>query len=147
MSDLHDRIAKALGWSAADVRSLSMQSLRDLVRPVDPALARELDYVIQSGAYIRGPRASRRSRGSHHATIAAPGGKTNIWKRIDWTAPGASAPFKYDWEHVRDASSDNAEAWLAIFRRDDPDAVFVASPTKPRAKKGPKIMRGPGFTY
>ncbi len=53
MSDLHDRIAKTLGWSQADVRSLSMQSLRDLV-PVDPDLAREMDLAIQSGAYIRG---------------------------------------------------------------------------------------------
>ena len=35
MSDLHDRIAKTLGWSTRDVQSLSMQSLHDLVRP-DP---------------------------------------------------------------------------------------------------------------
>lgn len=36
------------------MRSLSMQSLRDLVRPVDPDLAQEMSYAIQSGAYIRG---------------------------------------------------------------------------------------------
>lgn len=54
MSDLHERAAKALGWSVRDAQSLSMQSLRDLVRPVDSALAREMDYMIQSGAYIRG---------------------------------------------------------------------------------------------
>jgi hypothetical protein len=58
MSDLHDRIARTLGWSPADVRSLSMQSLRELVRPVDPDLARELDLVIQSGGYIRGEPAA-----------------------------------------------------------------------------------------
>lgn len=56
MSDLHERIAKALGWSKKDAQSLSMASLRELVRPVDPNLARELDYMIQSGAYIRGTR-------------------------------------------------------------------------------------------
>jgi hypothetical protein len=50
VSDLHERVAKELGWSVRDAQSLSMQSLRDLVRPVDPDLARELDYVIQSGA-------------------------------------------------------------------------------------------------
>lgn len=62
MSDLHDRIAKALGWSGRDVQSLSMQSLRDLVLPVDPNLAQELNYAIQSGAYVRGtPTKSRRT--------------------------------------------------------------------------------------
>ncbi len=54
VSDLHDRIAKVLGWSTRDAQSLSMASLRELVRPVDPNLARELDYVIQSGEYVRG---------------------------------------------------------------------------------------------
>ena len=52
MSDLHDRIARTLGWGANDVRSLSLQSLRDLVRPVNPDLAREMDLVIQSGGYV-----------------------------------------------------------------------------------------------
>lgn len=60
MSNLHDRVARVLGWSSSDVQSLSMQSLRDLVRPVDPDLTRELDLVIQSGAYIRGEPASAR---------------------------------------------------------------------------------------
>ena len=59
MSDLHERAARALGWSVRDAQSLSMQSLRDLVRPVDPGLAREMDYVIQSGTYVRGSRARR----------------------------------------------------------------------------------------
>ena len=63
MSDLHDRVAKALGWSARDVRAVSMQSLRDLVRPVDPDLAQELSYAIQSGAYVRGEPSTKR----HHA--------------------------------------------------------------------------------
>jgi hypothetical protein len=65
MSDLHDRVAKALGWSPSDVRSLSMQSLRDLVRPVDPDLSRELGYAIQSGTYIRGTPTTKR----HHAIV------------------------------------------------------------------------------
>ena len=65
MSDLHDRIAKALGWSTQDAQSLSMQSLRDLVRPVDPAIARKMDHVIQSGAYVRGDPARSKARGCH----------------------------------------------------------------------------------
>lgn len=78
MSDLHERIAKVLGWTPSDVRSLSMQSLRDLVRPVDPSLARELDYTIQSGAYARGEPARRsqgrsaRARSSHATKRALP---------------------------------------------------------------------------
>ena len=68
MSNLHDRAAKALGWSTRDVQSLSMQSLRDLVRPVDPNLAQELSYAIQSGAYVRGtpaPKVPTKSRRTH----------------------------------------------------------------------------------
>lgn len=65
MSDLHDRAARVLGWSPADVRSLSMHSLRELVRPVDPALADEISLAIQSGAYVRG---EPRRKGRAHAT-------------------------------------------------------------------------------
>ena len=49
---LHERAAKALGWSVKDTQSMSMHSLRELVRPVDPDLAREMDYMIRSGAYV-----------------------------------------------------------------------------------------------
>ncbi|HSX22280.1 MAG TPA: hypothetical protein VLE97_05845 [Gaiellaceae bacterium] len=70
MSDLHERAAKALGWSVRDTQSLSMQSLRDLVRPVDPDLAREMSYLIQSGAYARGERLGRKTRG--HAAKSKP---------------------------------------------------------------------------
>lgn len=62
MSNLHERAAKALGWSVKDAQSFSMQGLRELVRPVDPDLAREMDYVIQSGMYIRGEPLRRRGR-------------------------------------------------------------------------------------
>lgn len=65
MSDLHDRAARALGWNPADVRSVSMQSLRDLVRAVNPALADEISLAIQSGAYVRG---ESRRKGRGHAT-------------------------------------------------------------------------------
>jgi hypothetical protein len=141
MSDLHDRAAKVLGWSESDVRSLSMQSLRDLVRPVDPKLAREMDYVIQSGAYIgRAPAPRRR----HHSTTAG----TKIWRRVDWKAPGATEPLKYSWELVRPhVRADEVDEWLAIYHRDNPGVTFVAADTKPKAKKGPKVMRGPGSEY
>jgi hypothetical protein len=56
MSDLYDRIARALGWSPTAARSISMQSLRDLVGPVSPDLAKELDAAIQSGEYSVGAR-------------------------------------------------------------------------------------------
>jgi hypothetical protein len=146
MSDLHDRIAKALGWSTRDVQSLSMQSLRDLVRPVDPDLAREMDYAIQSGAYVRGESGPTKRRRRDHATTG--GGGTKIWQRDDWKAPGAAEPIKYSWKLVRPyVRDDEIDEWLEIYRRDHPGVVFVASPTKPRAKRGPKIIRGPGSEY
>jgi len=143
MSDLHDRIAKVLGWSERDVRSLSMQSLRDLVRPVDPELAKEMSYAIQSGAYVRGEPAPRRGR-RHHATKTG----LKIWQREDWRAPGQVEPIKYSWKllrpHVRE---DEVEEWLRIYRQDHPGVEFVASETKPKSKRGPKILRGPGMSH
>jgi hypothetical protein len=50
---MHERIAEVLGWTVAETRSLSFQALRELVRPIDPALADELSRQIQSGEYIR----------------------------------------------------------------------------------------------
>lgn len=55
--NLYERAANALGWSLADVHTVSMQSLRDLVRPVAPDLAQEINLAIQSGAYVPGERA------------------------------------------------------------------------------------------
>jgi hypothetical protein len=144
VSDLHERAAKALGWSVRDAQSLSMQGLRELVRPVDPALAREMDYMIQSGAYIRGEPLARKGKSRGHATTAG----TKIWKRVDWKAPGATEPIKYSWELVRPhVRADEVDEWLAIYHHDNPGVTFVAAETKPRAKKGPKIIRGPGSEY
>jgi ElaB/YqjD/DUF883 family membrane-anchored ribosome-binding protein/DNA-directed RNA polymerase subunit RPC12/RpoP len=49
---LHDRIAKALKWSMKDVQSMSLASLRELVRPVDKKLADEISTVIQKGGHL-----------------------------------------------------------------------------------------------
>ena len=53
---LHARIAKALGWTEAEVKSFSFQALREIVRPVDPKLADELSEELRSGRYIIGER-------------------------------------------------------------------------------------------
>ena len=50
--NLRSRIAHALGWSEADVRSFSLQALRDLVRPVDAGLAREIEERVSSGRIL-----------------------------------------------------------------------------------------------
>lgn len=55
-SDLHERIADALGWSMKDVQSMSLSSLRGLVRPVNPKLADEISGIIERGEHIKGPR-------------------------------------------------------------------------------------------
>lgn len=113
MSNLHKRVAKALGWSVADAQALSMASLRELVRPVDPDLAREMDYMIQSGAYVRG----------------LPGPQER-WTKI-WIREG-SRPWELWHSSVR---LDKVTRFLEMYRRDHPDAVFVASQTKPQEKR------------
>lgn len=51
---MHKRIAAALGWTVEQTRSFSLQALRELVRPVDPALADEISKVVQSGWVVVG---------------------------------------------------------------------------------------------
>lgn len=50
--NLHERIAAALGWPLRDVQSMSLASLRELVRPVSGKLADELTQRIRSGEVI-----------------------------------------------------------------------------------------------
>ena len=50
-STLHTRIAEALGWTEAEVKSVSFQSLRDIVRPISQKLANELEAAIRTGSY------------------------------------------------------------------------------------------------
>lgn len=49
---LHEKIAKVLCWPLSDTRSLSLASLRELVRPVSPDLAAEISLVIERGEHI-----------------------------------------------------------------------------------------------
>ena len=51
-----EAIAKALGWTVEETRQFSWQALRDLVRPVNPALAKDMSADIKSGRYIVGER-------------------------------------------------------------------------------------------
>lgn len=50
----HEQAAAALGWSVKDARSMSLQSLRDILRPVAPDLAEEATRQIQSGRVVEG---------------------------------------------------------------------------------------------
>lgn len=50
---LHKRIATVLKWPLRDVQSMSLASLRDLVRPVDAALAADIARVIHGGQYLK----------------------------------------------------------------------------------------------
>jgi DNA-binding cell septation regulator SpoVG len=49
--NLHARIAQALNWKEEETKQFSMQSLRDLVRPISPKLAQEISQAIQSKDY------------------------------------------------------------------------------------------------
>jgi hypothetical protein len=180
MSDLHERAAKALGWSVRDAQSLSMQALRELVRPVDSALAQEMDYMIRSGAYIRGEPLSRRGRTRDHATMPAAlspeealrlaqlpdaaicnaeqGGSRGLWY--------ASVALEKRWPSDPDFATTRKNKHAAIrscaakVRADlrgkgayaphwsHYDMIYRLLPYwEQRAKKDPKILRGPGFTY
>lgn len=57
---LHERAAAALGWPVQDTQSMSLASLRELVRPVNPGLASDISAVIGSGSHIVGTRHRRR---------------------------------------------------------------------------------------
>lgn len=50
--ELHERVAKALGWTVEETKSFSMTSLRELVRPVDTSLAATITEFVQSGRVI-----------------------------------------------------------------------------------------------
>jgi len=57
---LHERIAEKLGWSVAETKSMSLQTLRELVRPVSAKLAHEITYSIRTGAVVvHSPRRRR----------------------------------------------------------------------------------------
>lgn len=59
---MHERAAKALGWSVADTQSMSLAALRDMVRPVNPELAGEMTRAIQKGSHIIGAPHKKRRR-------------------------------------------------------------------------------------
>lgn len=60
--DLHERIAVALGWTPEQAQSFSLPTLRELVRVVDVALAREITEFMQTDRYIATPLPPRRRR-------------------------------------------------------------------------------------
>ncbi|MFA6118187.1 MAG: hypothetical protein WC729_29640 [Sphingomonas sp.] len=53
MDTLHTRIALALGWTPLQAAGFSLLALRDLVRPVDAALAEEITRHVESGDVLR----------------------------------------------------------------------------------------------
>ena len=52
--ELRKEIAAALNWSEADINSVSLSSLRELVRPVSPDLAERILTCITKGDHIQG---------------------------------------------------------------------------------------------
>lgn len=69
--DLRVRIAKALGWTQAEVGQFSLPALRELVRPVDSRLAADIDDVVEHRHHWTTPRghASGSKRPSKRVTL------------------------------------------------------------------------------
>lgn len=40
-----------------------------------------------------------------------------------------------DWTRERDCAPENAAGWLAVWQKDEPQAVFCLAETKPKATK------------
>lgn len=51
---LRERIAACLKWTVQDTYGFSLESLREMVRPVDRGLAQEVSSIIYSGKHITG---------------------------------------------------------------------------------------------
>lgn len=49
---LYRDAARVLGWTVEQTHSISLASLRELVRPVDPALAEDISRVIAAGSHV-----------------------------------------------------------------------------------------------
>lgn len=47
--NLHERIARVLGWTVEQAQSFSLPTLRELVRPVSAKLAHEITLAMQNG--------------------------------------------------------------------------------------------------
>lgn len=63
LEQLKRRCADALGWDRADVDTVSLASLRELLSPKHPELAEEVAWTIQRGDHIiEAPRRRRVSR-------------------------------------------------------------------------------------
>jgi hypothetical protein len=52
---LHHRIARALGWTLADVQSFSLPTLREMLRTVNPKLAHDVTSAMRGPGYVTIP--------------------------------------------------------------------------------------------
>ena len=87
---VRERVAKALGWSVEDTRSVSLQSLRDLVRPVSQKLAHEITLEINRGTYDIG------------FVERIPGGRASGMHPSDFDPRQLKLGIRVEMEHTRD---------------------------------------------
>lgn len=52
MSDLHARIALALGWPESEVRRFSLLTIREMLRGKHPKLWTEVTVLVESGKHL-----------------------------------------------------------------------------------------------
>jgi hypothetical protein len=98
--DLRVRIAKALGWTQAEVGQFSLPALREMVRPVDPKLAERISEVIAGGHHItRRGRAYGYAAGERQKLVFTPPGHEAMpvppaRQKLVYTPPGAEPPVR-----------------------------------------------------
>jgi len=96
---LHERIAAALGWPIDDVRSMSLPTLRDLVRPHDAKLARDIGEILGEGSHVAVSKG--RPSGKHGAIKAD----------VSWLGPPPTAAesARYEVERAKILAGNVAE--------------------------------------
>ena len=102
------------------MQSLSMQSLRELVRPVDANLAREMDHVIQSGAYVVG------------SPVKKPPAQPTKPERS--ACPVCGRVTGWEWNYARDADGNfivtQPKRWVRTYHGYQQDAYGKMKPCK-----------------
>lgn len=138
---LHERIAQALGWPLRDVQSMSLQALRELLRPGHPKLVHEIDLQVQSHSVIRGKRRDpRRARSRARRSDPRPEHVISGLSKAEWSGL-MSQPLL---AQAAEAHSDRARLLRLLGRSPERGRVRHFESTRELAKLVAKKYAGRG---